>query len=382
MYDFDKVIERRNTGSMKWDTLSKDLLPLWVADMDFQSPPEVIETLQKRAEHGIYGYPGSYDSCFQSIKDWMAKRFSWQIKQEWLTFSPGTITALSMLIKIFTYPGDKVILQSPGYPPFINTVQNNGCHVVYNQLLLEENRYRMDFADLEQKLKEPRVKMLILCSPHNPVGRVWEREELARLCELCQSNNVLIISDELHADLVYKDYQHIPLPMISQEICQNTIVLSGPTKTFNLPGLQTSFSIIPNPHLRARFITAMESIGYKRPNIFGLDATQAAYDHGGPWLDALLTYIQRNLNYLTEFLNNKIPSLKVIPPQGTYLAWVDCRELALKPQELEDFCIKKARIFVNQGHVFGPGGAGFIRINMACPRSILAEALQRIEKCI
>ncbi|MBS4021342.1 MAG: pyridoxal phosphate-dependent aminotransferase [Dethiobacter sp.] len=378
-YDFNKIIDRRNTRSLKWE--KEDMLPLWVADMDFQAPPEVIEALMKRAEHGIFGYPGSCSSSFQSIKSWMERRFSWQVEEDWINFCPGTIPALSMLVRTFTHPGDRIILQAPNYPPFLNITRDNGCHAVYNQLQFKQGKYHMDFADLEQKIKEPRVKLLILCSPHNPVGRVWEKEELARLAEICLDNNVLVVSDELHADLVYKGCQHIPLPLVSDGIAQNTIVLSGPTKTFNLAGLQTSFSIIPNPQIRSRFKTALEVSGYSRPNVFGLEAVHSAYDYGEPWLESLIIYIRDNLDFLTEYLNNKIPILKVIQPEGTYLAWIDCRELKMETQELEKFFLS-AGVFLNQGYAFGPGGAGFIRLNLACPRSTLEEALQRIERAI
>ncbi len=385
-FDFDGIEERKDTCSMKWDAVEqfcgkKDLLPLWVADMDFKSPPQVIEALSKRVEHGIFGYAGNYPGYFQATANWMQKRFHWQVEEEWILPSPGVIPALIMLIKAFTVPGDKVVVQPPVYPPFFKSIRNNGCHVVHNPLKLEKGKYVMDFEDLERKIDD-RVRLLILCSPHNPVGRVWGEEELKQISEICMRYNVLIISDEIHADLVYKGNRHIPLPLIAQEFWERVVVLTAPSKTFNLAGLQTSSTIIADASLRKMFQVALENNGFMRPNIFGLAALEAAYNYGEPWLEALLSYLEQNLYFLKTFIKEKIRPLEVIHPEGTYLAWVDCRALGMAGPRLENFLVHKAGLAFNHGYIFGPGGEGFVRINMACSRQLLEEALQRLESAI
>ncbi len=385
-YDFDSIIERRRTKSMKWDALEelfgqKDLIPLWVADMDFKSPPEVIEAVINRAEHGIFGYAGSYDSYFTAVVNWLKRRFQWEVEKEWIVPCPGVIPALNLLVRTFTNPGDKVIIQPPVYHPFYKAIRNNGCHVLQNPLKLEGGRYHMDFNDLEKKIDD-RTRMLILCSPHNPVGRVWRREELVELAEICLKYDILVVSDEIHADLVYKNFRHVPFPIISREISTNCIVLTAPSKTFNLAGLQTSNTIIPDALLRKIFKAALESIGFSRPNIFGLEALEAAYTYGEPWLEALLSYLEGNLEFLTNYIEEKIPPLKVIRPEGTYLVWLDCRELGMTAAELENFMRTKVGLALNEGYIFGSGGEGFERINIACPRSLLKTALQKLEKAV
>jgi cysteine-S-conjugate beta-lyase len=383
-YNFDEVIERRGSCCLKWDDTHKifgveDILPLWVADMDFQAPPEVMEALEKKVGHGIFGYAGVSTGYYRAQVHWLKKRFGWEIEENWITVSPGVIPALITAIKTFTSPGDQVLLQPPVYYPFFGCVENNNRRVVLNPLIQAEGRYRMDFDDLEKKLKE--VKVLVLCSPHNPVGRVWEEEELRRVGELCRKHKVLVVSDDIHSDLVLKGH-HTPFPLLSHEDSQNSIILTATSKTFNLAGLQTSNTIIPNPELRRRFRHSQQCSGFSRPNIFGQAAVEAAYTYGEGWLEELLLYVQGNLDFFLDYVRGHMPILKIIPPEGTYLIWVDCRGLGLNDKELRDFLLHKARVGFNSGHPFGPGGEGFVRVNIACPRATLSEALKRLKDAL
>lgn len=378
-YDFDRIVPRRGTNSTKWDSRAADILPMWVADMDFQSPPAVIEALRRRVDHGIYGYSFPPESCYEAIIDWFRRRHGWEIKREWITFSPGVVPGLNMLIRCLTRPGDKVIVQRPVYYPFFAAIENNGCHILNNPLKYDSGRYTMDFEDLEQKVQDPRAKVLILCSPHNPVGRVWTKEELTRLGKICLENDVIVISDEIHCDLVYKKYKHTCFASICEEFLANSITCFAPSKTFNLAGLETSVIVIPNPKLRQEFQNVVLP---RTPNLFGTVALEAAYRHGEDWLDQLLDYIEENLRFLKEYLATRIPRIKVIEPEGTYLAWLDCRDLGMDAQSLEKFMLEKAKIWLDEGYIFGPEGQGFERINLACPRAILREALERLERAI
>lgn len=386
-FDFDKVIDRKNTNSIKWDFTEKffgeaDVLPMWVADMDFEAPPQVTEALLQRVKHGIYGYSGFTDSYYQAVVDWMQKRHEWTVERDWISYCPGIVPALYWAVRAFTRPGDKVVLQSPVYPPFYAAIERHGCEVVNNPLKLTEGCYSMDFEDLEQKLADEAVKMLILCSPHNPVGRVWTREELARLAELCRQHNVIVVSDEIHADIIYTGHKHVPLASLSEEIAQISIICTSPAKTFNLAGLQTSNIIIPNKDLRTGFNQVMEDNGMHLPTIFGVKGLEAAYQYGEQWLEELLVYLQGNLEYLEHFIEEKIPRVKVVRPQGTYLVWLDMRELGLNDEELQKLLVQKARVALNSGAGFGQGGEGFARINIGCPRSVLVEGLRRIERAL
>jgi cystathionine beta-lyase len=379
-YDFNKEVIRRNTKSVKWDLAEEAVLPMWVADMDFEAPEAVSEAIIRRAGHAVYGYTKTDESYFDSIKNWWERRHNYKLEKEWIRFSPGVVPAVHMLIRALTEPGDKVIIQSPVYHPFFSAIRNNGCELVENPLLFEENRYIMDFIDLEAKVKDPKVKVMILCSPHNPVGRVWTKEELTRLGELCIANNVTVIADEIHCDLIYKEYKHIPFPSICEEFAQNCILCIAPTKTFNIAGIQASSVVIANDALRQKFDKMLQSIGGLSPNIFAMEATEAAYNYGEQWLDELLDYLKVNLDLLTEYLTEKIPAMKVIKPEGTYLVWVDCREMGMSPKELNKFFLKTAKVWFNEGNIFGSSGEGFVRINIACQRSILKEGLERLIK--
>jgi len=385
-YDFNQIIDRRRTGCVKWDFNQKifgreDVLPLWVADMDFQVPPAVIEALVNRAKHGIYGYSDGMDGYYEAIISWMQKQHQWLIERDWIMFSPGIVPALNELVRSLTKSGDKILLQSPVYPPFFSAIRNHGHEVVNSQLRLEDNRYTMDFSDLEEKFAAG-VKMMILCNPHNPVGRVWERAELERLGRLCLAYDVLIVSDEIHGDLIYEGYQHIPFATLSDELAMQSIVCTAPSKTFNLAGLQTSNLIIPNPNYREAFRSSQNLTGIHHPNVFGITALEAAYQCGGDWLDQLMHYLKGNVEFVINFLEQELPQIKAIPPEGTYLIWLDFRQLEMESKDLQNFLVQKAGVGLNAGYLFGPGGEGYARLNLGCSRLLLEEGLNRIKTAI
>ncbi|MGB4705397.1 MAG: PatB family C-S lyase [Candidatus Saccharicenans sp.] len=385
-YDFDTVLDRRNTCSLKWEFCEKvlgvpDVIPMWVADMDFPAPPEVVEAVVRRAQHGAYGYPYIPRSFWSAIIDWMKDRHNWEIKREWLSRCHGVVPALNICVQTYTAPGDKIIVQSPVYYPFFSAIENNGRRVVRNPLRFENGRWTMDFDDLRKKI-DHRTRMLILCSPHNPVGRVWRREELERLAEICIKHDLLIVSDEIHAEHVYRGHKHIPTASLSPEVASRTITLTAPSKAFNIAGLTTSVVIIPNPKLMNLYQTQLENLGLTVNNIFGLVALEAAYNYGRAWLDALVFYLEDNMDYARQYFEERIRRIKFLKPEGTYLALLDCRDLGLPQKELNEFFLKKARVYFDEGPIFGPELEGFERMNLACPRKILTEALSRIEKAV
>jgi cystathionine beta-lyase len=398
-YDFSQEINRRGTHSIKWGFMQDEedplranptdaffgenrILPLWVADMDFASPRPVVEALVARAEHGIYGYTGKTDSYCEAVVNWMRKRHGWEIAPEWICTTPGVVPALNMLVRAFAAPGERVLIQRPVYYPFFGAIENNGAEMVVNPLVYENGRYRMDFGDLEEKARDPRVRLAILCSPHNPVGRVWTAAELIRFGEICLQNDVLIVSDEIHGDLVYRGHIFTPFARLGEAFAQNAITCTAPSKTFNLAGLHTSNIIISNPELRGRFEKTLQSTGLFGMNVFGVVAVEAAYNHGEEWLAQMLDYLEGNLRYLEDYVSGRIPQVSVIRPEGTYLVWIDCRRLGLDKDGLKRLMLKEARVYLDEGFLFGPEGEGFERINIACPRPILAEALERIESAI
>ena len=385
-YNFDTIINRQHTSSYKWDMAEKmvgekDVLPLWVADMDFQAPPAVLEALQKRVEHGVLGYTVIPDSCYGAIIEWMKKRHGWEIQQEWIVFTSGVVPAFYWAVTAYTNPGDSVIIQPPVYYPFFKAVTKNGRQLIENQLRYVNGCYEIDFDELERQFT-PRTKLFLLCSPHNPVGRVWTQPELSRLAELCLKHNVTLCSDEIHADLIFRGNRHIPTAMLSDEIAQNTVTCTAANKTFNIAGLTTGFMIIPNRDRRVDFMQARERLGIDTFNLFGLLATEAAYQHGEEWLEQLLDYLQENLALVLRFFEERIPQITVVETEGCYLAWLDCRAFHLSDTELKDFMLKKAKVWLNDGPVFGKGGSGFQRLNFACPRALLKEALERIESAV
>lgn len=385
-YDFDKVINRYNTSSVKWDEVQsvygeKDLLPMWVADMDFPSPAPVIEAISEKAAYGIFGYTSRSASYFEAVIGWMERRHKWSVQKNWICHSPGVVPALSTIVLAFTNPGDKVVIQPPVYYPFRNVVEQNGREVLHNPLKYTDGRYTMDFEQL-RSLLDPSVKLLILCSPHNPVGRVWTKEELTELGNICLEHNVMVVSDEIHSDLLLADQVHTPFASISERFAQNSIICTAPSKTFNLAGLQISNIIIPNKRLREVFQNKMNALSLQLGNTIGLSATESAYRHGEEWLDQLLVYLRQNLDFLTRYIEEHIEGIKVIKPEGTYLVWLDCRELGLDAKGLERLIQKQAKVALDEGYIFGTEGEGFTRINIACPRSILAEGLRRIERAV
>ncbi|PAB55844.1 MalY/PatB family protein [Anaeromicrobium sediminis] len=388
-YNFDEIVDRRHTHSVKWNPSfikamfgDKELLPLWVADMDFKCPQPIIDAAIETAKSGIYGYSERTEPYYNAVINWYKKRQNWTIEKDSILFSPGVVPALYYAIQTFCRPGDKVVIQNPVYYPFLSAIVDNGCHPVYNQLQLKEGKYVMDFEDLENKVKDPKVKLLLLCSPHNPVGRVWTEEELKKLGNICIENNVLIVSDEIHSDLIYKGYKHVPFASISDSFAQNSIMCTAPSKTFNIAGLQVSNIIVPNKIIRQELASTLEKTTNKFPNIFGLVACTAAYEKGEEWLEQLLDYLEDNLNFIDKFLKEKMPEVKLIRPEATYLAWLDFNAVESDEKKLENIIQKKAKVALDEGYIFGKGGEGFERINFACPRSILKEALERIERAI
>jgi len=398
-FDFDQVFSREDTSATKWGMMQDEhdpfvshptdlfrgehrVLPMWVADMDFASPPPVVEALIARAQHGIYGYTYRSDTYNQAVVNWMNKRYGWKILPEWICATPGVVPALNLLVRTFVAPGERVLVQPPVYYPFFSAIKNNGGEIAENPLLFEDGRYRMDFRGLEKIASDPRVKMAILCSPHNPVGRVWTADELLRFGEICLRNNVLVVSDEIHGDLIYPGYKFVPLANLSNELAQNAIVCTAPSKTFNLAGLKASNIIIPNATLREKFDRTILNNGLLGMNAFSAVAVEAAYNHGDEWLEEMLKYVEGNLRYLQEFISQHIPQLSVIEPEGTYLVWLDCRRLELDRAGLRRLFLNEAKVYLDEGSIFGAQGEGFQRINIACPRSILTDALERIRQAV
>lgn len=386
-YDFDTIIDRTNTDSLKYDFaerrgMPKDILPLWVADMDFRTPPEIIKAMQARIAHGIFGYTETGEAYAEVLRRWLLDNFNWEIRPEWLIKTPGVVFALATAVRCLTQRGDAVIIQQPVYYPFTKVVKINDRKLVINCLHYEDGQYTIDFDDFEKKIVENKVKLFILCNPHNPVGRVWTRDELLRLGEICLRHNVLVAADEIHADFVYEGHTHLVFANISPDLADITVTCTAPTKTFNLAGLHISNIFIANETLRRRFRKELDRAGYSQPNIMGIVAGQAAYEKGGPWLRELRAYLQANLDFTRTYLQSHIPQIRLIEPEGTYLIWLDCRSLGLSDRELNRLIVEKAGLWLDSGTMFGCGGEGFQRINIACPRKTLALALEKLAAAI
>jgi cystathionine beta-lyase len=388
-YEFDKIIDRHNTGSIKWDGAytsfgdkAQGALPMWIADMDFAVAPEITAALKKRVEHAIFGYPLAPQSYYDAVIGWMQRHFDWTVKREWIHFSPGIDAALNYIVQAFTKTGDAILIQSPVYYPYTDCIVDNHRKVVLNPMKLENGMFNIDFADFEQKIVDNHVKLYLLCNPHNPGGRVWTRDELAKLLTICKKYQVMIISDEIHADLVYSGYKNTAFGTVAEGVYDNYLVCTSASKTFNLAGLMNANIIIPNPELGKVFFTYMNQLYLLRPNIFGQVATEAAYTYGDEWLKQLRAYLEGNLNFLINYMEKHIPEIKVMRPQATYLVFLDCNGLGLNNEELREFMLTKAGVVMDDGFVFGPGGEGFKRMNIACPRATLAEACERIEKAV
>lgn len=380
---FDEVIDRKGTHSQKYDmkeAMGKpaDILPLWVADMDFQTPETVREALAKAAAHGIFGYSDTDAAYDEAVCQWMSRHFGWDIRKEWLMKTPGVVFAIALAIRAFTKEGEGVLIQQPVYYPFGNMIRRNGRRVVNAPLVFRNGRYEMDYEDLENKIRGEHIRLMIFCSPHNPVGRVWSIEELEKLARLCEYYDVIIVSDEIHCDFTYPGVKHHMLASLSDSWAKRVITCTAPSKTFNLAGLQVSNLIIPDERLRQAMKAEMSRTGYSTLNQMAIIACEVAYRTGEDWLRELKAYLKDNLDYMTAFIKEKIPQVEVIQPEGTYLVWMDFRKMGMTGVELEDFLDNEAGIWLDNGTMFGPEGEGFARINIACPRATLSEALDRL----
>ncbi|MFZ5974145.1 MAG: MalY/PatB family protein [Bacillota bacterium] len=387
MYDFDTYIDRSNTGAIKWNRRPAHIkeagfVPLSVADMEFAVAPPIREALAAAVEHGIYGYTDPDERYYSSVTHWMKKRHAWDAEPEWIVCTGGVVPAILTAIRAFTRPGDGVIFQPPVYYPFASGIRANDRKAIENPLILKDGKYQIDFEDLRAKASDTRTKLLLLCSPHNPVGRVWTREELVTLGDICAENGVLIISDEIHFDVVFPPYRHTVFATLGDSYAQNSIVCTSTNKTFNLAGLTISNIIIQNPAIRRVFKTQLAADGFSNMNYFALPATIAGYTQAEDWFDALLRYIEQNYLLFVEKMAEIAPDVHVFPMEGTYLAWTDWRRLGLTPKQLEDLLLHKAGLALDSGGIFGTGGEGFERFNLAVPQSVLAESLQRLQRAI
>jgi cystathionine beta-lyase len=379
-YDFDEIIPRRESHSCKWDSAGDaDILPMWIADMDFRTAPCVIEALEKRVRHGVFGYAKVPDACFEAVTGWFDRRHGFRFRQEWLLFTTGVVPALSAVIRALTNPGDRVIVQSPVYNCFFSSIRNNGCETVSNDLAYRDGTYRPDFDDLEEKASSPQAKLLLLCSPHNPVGRVWTRDELVRIGEICLRNGVTVVSDEIHCDLVYPGHAHVPFASLGEEFLYHSVTCTAPSKTFNLAGLQVANILAADSGMRRKIDRALNVNEVCEINAFAPDALIAAYNGGEDWLDELNRYLYANYACLKSFFARHFPRFTVLPLEATYLAWVDCSSLGLPSAEIARILIDREKLWINEGTIYGAAGEGFIRLNIACPRALLLEGLGRIK---
>lgn len=383
-YDFDTPIDRTHTWSIKHDFKKEngkadDILPLWVADMDFRSPDSVVEALKKAVDHGIFGYSRADESYFDAVAAWYQKRHHLTLQPEWMTCTPGIVFALSIAVRAFTQEGDAVLIQPPVYHPFSRAILRNKRTLVENPLVLKDGHYEMDLEELEQKVLDEHVKLMILCNPHNPVGRVWTREELTALADICLRHHVYVISDEIHGDFVWQGHEQTPYASISEEACLHSMMCTAPSKTFNLAGMATSNLFIPDPEMRRKFRSELLDVGQENMNRLGLFACRAAYEGGGEWLDQLIGYLAGNLALVRDFCKNRVPQIQLVEPEGTYLAWLDCRELGMTDDELMAFFSNEAKVWLDPGTHSGEQGSGFMRFNLGSSRSVIAQALDQIE---
>ena len=386
-YDFDTVIERRGSGDLMHEALlprwgRDDLLPMWVADMDFATPDFVVDALKKRMEHPIFGYTVIPTDYLSSIIDWLKDRHQWDVKKEWLRFIPGIVKGIGMVVNVFTQPGEKVIIQPPVYHPFRITPQGNGREVVWHPLIQrEDGSYDMDFENLE-KVCDDSCRILILCNPHNPAGIVWPRETLARLADFCYDHHLLVISDEIHCDMALFGHQHIPFATVSDKAAQISITFGAPTKVFNMAGIVSSYCIVPNATLRQKFFGWLSANEFDEPTLFAPIATMAAYRQGNDWRKQMLKYVEGNILFVEEYCKQYIPGIHPVRPQASFLVWLNCRDLHLTHDELLDLFIDKAHLALNDGEIFGPGGQGFMRLNVGCPRSIVQQGMEQLRNAV
>ena len=387
LYNFDKEISRKNTNSLKYDFAVErgrpaDVLPLWVADMDFQTATPILDALHKAVDHGIFGYSEVKESYYQAVSFWFKKHFDWETKPELLVKTPGVVYALATAVRALTNPGDSILIQPPVYYPFYSVIRNNGRRIVENDLIYVNGRYEISFTDLEAKIREANVKLFLLCSPHNPVGRVWTRTELQRIGELCEKYGVTVVSDEIHCDFAFPESQHTVFTLACPKLAKHTIICTAPSKTFNLAGLQISNIWIQNAELRRKFQDEIDRSGYSQHNSLGLVAAQAAYESGEEWLNQCKKYMRDNLDFLRDFLAKRLPEIKLVEPEGTYFAWLDCSELGLDRKKLHELVVDKARLWLDDGYIFGSKSENFQRIVLACTRKTLERALVQLETAV
>lgn len=378
-YNFDEIISRRGTNSYKWDSATDSrVLPMWVADMDFRTAPVIIDALSKRVAHGIFGYTRVPDAYYDAVSGWFERRHDWKINRKWIIYTSGVVPAISAIIKALTRPRDKVLVQTPVYNCFFSSIRNNGCEIISSPLIHDGDTFRMDYDDLENKTADSNVKLMLLCNPHNPAGRVWTREELEKLGQICLKNNVIVVSDEIHCELVYERNRYTPFASISDEFLANSVTCISPSKAFNIAGLQIANIVASDAETRRRIDKAININEVCDVNPFGVEATIAAYSREGEeWLTQLLDYLHGNYEYMKEFCRKRLPAFPIARLEGTYLAWMDCRNLGMASEVLEHLLVEKAALWLNAGTMYGAEGEGFMRWNIACPRSILADGLSR-----
>ena len=383
LFDFDRQIPRRGTDSYKWDSAAdENVLPMWVADMGFRTAPAIIDALRRRVEHGIFGYTRVPDSYYEAVTGWFGRRHGWSVDREWIIYTSGVVPAVSAVIKALTKPGDKVLVQTPVYNCFFSSIRNNGCETVSSPLLFAGNTYTMDFEDLEQKAADPKVKVMLLCNPHNPAGRVWRREELMRVGEICIRHGVTVVSDEIHCELVFPGYHYIPFASVSEEFLNHSVTCVSSSKAFNIAGLQIANIICADPSRRAKIDRAINDNEVCDVNPFGVIATQAAYNEGGEWLSQLIGYLHANYRCMRDFCSEYLPDYPVAVLEGTYLVWMDCRKAGLPSEVLEQRLVDEAGLWLNAGTMYGAEGEGFMRWNIACPRVTLTDGLKRFENFV
>lgn len=376
-YNFDEIVQRRGTNSYKWDSADDaDVLPMWVADMDFRTAPAIIEALQQRVAHGIFGYTRVPDAYYEAVINWFGRRHNWKIQKDWMIYTSGVVPAISAVIKALTQPGDKVLVQTPVYNCFFSSIRNNGCEIVSNPLVYKENTYVIDYEDLERKVADEKVKSLLLCNPHNPAGRVWSKEELTRIGEICIRHGVWVVSDEIHCELVYTGYTYTPFASISEEFLHHSVTCISPSKSFNIAGLQIANIVSTDEEVRRQIDKAININEVCDVNPFGVIATIAAYNEGEEWLLQLLDYLKGNYECMKTFCEVSLPNFPITRLEGTYLVWMDCRSLPYPSEELEEKLVKEEKLWLNAGTMYGAEGEGFMRWNIACPRAVLLKGLK------
>ena len=382
-YNFDEIVPRTGTNSYKWDSaVGTDVLPMWVADMDFRTAPVIIEALRQRVEHGIFGYTQVPDAYYEAVTGWFERRHGWQIRKEWMIYTSGVVPAISAVIKVLTEPGDKVLVQTPVYNCFFSSIRNNGCEIIRNPLSYAHDTFTIDYEDLERKAADPRVKVMLLCNPHNPGGRVWTADELREIAAICYDSGTFVISDEIHADLTLPPYKHHPFATVSEKAAANSLVFMAPSKAFNMPGLGSSYAITVDKGIRERFQTFMEAGEFSEGHLLAYIGAAAAYMHGAEWLEQMLDYIKGNIDFTENYLEEYIPGISMIRPQASYLVFLDCRALGLTQEALTRLFAEKAHLALNDGTMFGVPGEGFMRLNIGCPRSVLEQALKQLRDAV